>query len=71
MLPQVPPVQQDPDKLRVSLKPSPLPRSSDSATIHPIARPDPWVLSLPPPTPSYPQPSGPGSIPNSLPPDSL
>lgn len=63
MLPQVPPVQQDPDKLRVFPKPSSLPRSSDSPTIHLITRPDPWVLSLPPPTLSYPQPSAPGSIP--------
>lgn len=35
------------------------------------ARPDPWVLSLPPPTPFYPQLSTPSSIPDSRRPDSL
>lgn len=48
MLPRAPPIQQDPDKLRVSLKPTALPRSSDGPTIHPInhqARPLGAVLT--------------------------
>lgn len=72
MLPRAPPIQQDPDKLRVSLKPTSLPRSSDGPTIHPInrqARPLGAVLTSS--HPLLPTAVNPSSIPDSQRPDSL